>query len=142
MSNFGTQFFWTKRRLQGIIRMLNKIISFNYCTKGIAKNKKIAYNKVRKVRKKKGRDFMELAKVTTKGQITIPKAIRELLDLKEGSKIIFIQKGKDVIIKNSSMLALEKIQDAFEGEAERLGLKTEEDVVKMIKKSRKERKKD
>ena len=84
---------------------------------------------------------MELAKVTTKGQITIPKAIRELLDLKEGSKIIFIQKGKDVIIKNSSMLALEKIQDAFEGEAERLGLKTEEDVV-MIKKSRKERKKD
>ena len=67
---------------------------------------------------------MELAKVTTKGQITIPKAIRELLDLKEGSKIIFIQKGKDVIIKNSSMLALEKIQDAFEGEAERLGLKT------------------
>ena len=42
---------------------------------------------------------MELAKVTTKGQITIPKAIRELLDLKEGSKIIFIQKGKDVIIK-------------------------------------------
>ena len=31
------------------------------------------------------------------------------------------------------MLALEKIQDAFEGEAERLGLKTEEDVVKMIK---------
>ena len=85
---------------------------------------------------------MELAKVTTKGQITIPKAIRELLDLKEGSKIIFIQKGKDVIIKNSSMLALEKIQDAFEGEAELLGLKTEEDVVKMIKKSRKERKKD
>ncbi|MDO4392617.1 MAG: AbrB/MazE/SpoVT family DNA-binding domain-containing protein [Clostridium sp.] len=85
---------------------------------------------------------MELAKVTTKGQITIPKAIRELLDLKEGSKIIFIQKGKDVIIKNSSMLALEKIQDAFEGEAERLGLKTEEDVVKMIKKSRKERKKE
>lgn len=85
---------------------------------------------------------MELAKVTTKGQITIPKAIRELLDLKEGSKIIFIQKGKDVIIKNSSMLALEKIQDAFEGEAERIGLKTEEDVVKMIKKSRKERKKD
>ena len=29
---------------------------------------------------------MELAKVTTKGQVTIPKAIRDLLDLKEGSK--------------------------------------------------------
>lgn len=84
---------------------------------------------------------MELAKVTTKGQVTIPKAIREILDLKEGSKIIFIQKGNDIIIKNSAMLALEKIQNAFEGEAERLGLENEEDVVEMIKEFRKNRKK-
>ena len=82
---------------------------------------------------------MELAKVTTKGQITIPKSIREKLKLKEGSKIIFLQKGKDIIIKNSAMLALEKVQDAFDGEAERLGLKTEEDVVNMIKGFRKEK---
>ncbi len=85
---------------------------------------------------------MELAKVTTKGQITIPKPIRELLDLKEGSKILFIQKGKDIVIQNSAMLALEKIQSAFDGEAERLGLETEEDVVEMIKEFRKNRKKD
>lgn len=85
---------------------------------------------------------MELAKVTTKGQITIPKSIRELLDLKEGSKIIFIQKGKDIVIQNSAMLALEKIQKAFEGEAERLGLETEDDVVEIIKEFRKNRKKD
>ncbi len=85
---------------------------------------------------------MELAKVTTKGQITIPKPIRELLELKEGSKILFIQKGNDIVIQNSAMLALEKIQNAFEGEAERLGLKTEDDVVEMIKEFRKNRKKD
>ena len=85
---------------------------------------------------------MELAKVTTKGQITIPKSIRDMLNLKEGSKIIFIQRGKDIIIQNSAMLALEKIQDEFEGEAERLGLKTEEDVVKMIKEFRKEKRKE
>lgn len=85
---------------------------------------------------------MELAKVTTKGQVTIPKAIRDLLNLKEGSKIIFIQKGNDIVIKNSAMLSLEKIQDAFDGEAERLGLETEEDVVEMIKEFRKKRKKD
>ena len=84
---------------------------------------------------------MELAKVTTKGQITIPKAIRELLNLKEGSKIIFIQKGNDIIIKNSAMIALDKIQNAFEGEAERLGLETEEDVVKLIKEYRKNKRK-
>lgn len=84
---------------------------------------------------------MELAKITTKGQVTIPKAIREMLNLKDGSKIIFLQKGNDIIIKNSAMLALEKIQDAFEGEAERLNLETEEDVVELVKDFRKERKK-
>ena len=84
---------------------------------------------------------MELAKVTSKGQITIPKEIRDKLKLKEGSKILFFQRGDEIIIKNASMIALEKIQKEFEGEAERLGLETEEDVVKLIKEFRKERKK-
>ena len=48
---------------------------------------------------------MELAKVTTKGQVTIPKSIRELLELKENRKIFFIQKGNDVVIQNSAMIA-------------------------------------
>ncbi len=80
---------------------------------------------------------MESAKVTAKGQVTIPKSIRELLEIKEGSKILFIQKGNDVIIKNSAMIALENIQKEFDGEAKRLGLETEDDVVEMIKKYRK-----
>ncbi len=83
---------------------------------------------------------MELAKVTTKGQVTIPKAIRDKLDLKEGSKIIFIQRGNEIIIQNSAMIALEEIQEAFKGEAERLGLEIEEDVAQMIKEFRKSRK--
>lgn len=40
------------------------------------------------------------------------------------------------------MLALEKMQNAFDGEAERLSLETEDDVVEMIKEFRKNRKKD
>ena len=80
---------------------------------------------------------MESAKVTAKGQVTIPKSIREFLEIKEGSKILFIQKGNDVIIKNSAMIALENIQKEFDGEAKRLGLETEDDVVEMIKKYRK-----
>ena len=84
---------------------------------------------------------MELAKVTSKGQITIPKAIRDALKLKEGSKIIFFEKENEVVIKNAAMLSLNKIQKEFEGEAERLGIETEEDVVKLIKEFRRERKK-
>ena len=52
--------------------------------------------------------------------------------MKEGSKILFIRKGDDIVIQNSAMLALEKIQDAFDGEAERLDLKTEEDFVNIL----------
>lgn len=85
---------------------------------------------------------MELAKVTTKGQITIPKSIRDLLNIQEGSKIMFLQKGNDIVIKNTAMMALENIQEAFDGEAKRLGLEKEEDVVKMIKEFRKNRKKE
>jgi len=84
---------------------------------------------------------MELAKVTSKGQITIPVAIRNALGLKEGSKILFFKRGNEVIIKNATMLALEELQKEFEGEAERLGLKTEDDVVNLIKDFRKERNK-
>ena len=85
---------------------------------------------------------MESAKVTAKGQVTIPKSIREFLEIKEGSKILFIQKGNDVIIKNSAMIALENIQNEFDGEAKRLGLETEDDVVEMIKEYRKNKKKE
>jgi len=83
---------------------------------------------------------MELAKVTSKGQITIPKSIRDMLDIKDGSKIIFLQKDNDIIIKNSSMIALEKIQKVFSGEAKKLGLETEDDVVNLINDYRKEKK--
>ena len=80
---------------------------------------------------------MESAKVTAKGQVTIPKSIREFLEIKEGSKILFIQKGDNLIIKNLAMIALRNIQKEFDGEAKRLGLETEDDVVEMIKKYRK-----
>ena len=85
--------------------------------------------------------YVELAKVTTKGQITIPKSIRELLKLKNGSKVLFVQKNNEVIIQNSSMVALKKIQNSFDGEADRLELANDDDVVNFIKEVRKERKK-
>ena len=81
---------------------------------------------------------MELAKVTTKGQITIPVAIRKRLGIKDGDKLLFIEKPEGVVIVNPTMIALEKIGKAFEGEAERLGLENDDDVVAMIKEIRKE----
>jgi AbrB family looped-hinge helix DNA binding protein len=79
---------------------------------------------------------MELATVTSKGQVTIPVSIRRELGLKEGSKVLFFNKGSDVVIQNSVALALEKAQEHFADEAAALGLKTDEDVVRMVKEYR------
>ena len=81
---------------------------------------------------------MELAKVTSKGQVTIPIAIRKRLGIKDGDKLLFVEKPDGVVLMNPTMMALEKIGSAFEGEAERLGLKDDNDVVAMIKEIRKE----
>ena len=89
----------------------------------------------------KGSDYMELAKITSKGQITLPISIRRILNLKDGDKVAFIEKDGNYIIVNPVSLAIDEVRKEFEGEAERLGLKTEEDVAKMIKEIRKERKK-
>ena len=82
---------------------------------------------------------METAKVTSKGQITIPMGIRKKLGIKEGSKVLFIEDADRIYIADSSMRAIHEAQKAFQGEAERLGLKDEEDVVKMIREMRKEK---
>jgi len=81
---------------------------------------------------------MELAKITAKGQITIPVQIRKMLNLKVGDKVVFITDGGKVVMENSTRLAIREAQEAFTGLAEELGLKTEEDVVALVKEVRKE----
>ena len=76
---------------------------------------------------------MELAKVTSKGQITIPIAIRNALGIREGDKILFMEEGNRVILTNASTNALLKAQEAFQGAAEEFGIKNEEDVIKLVK---------
>ena len=82
---------------------------------------------------------MEPAKVTSKGQVTIPVAIRRLLGIQEGDKLLFIEEGDRVVMMHASTTALIKAQKAFEGEAERAGLKEEQDVVDLVKEIRAER---
>ena len=71
---------------------------------------------------------MEIAKITTKGQITLPINIRRKLNLKDGEyKII-----------NPTKLAILEAQEAFAGLADELGLRSEEDVINLCKQVRKE----
>jgi AbrB family looped-hinge helix DNA binding protein len=94
---------------------------------------------LKKVRNsEKGLIYMELAKITSKGQITIPIEIRKKLGLKDGDKVLFLEEGNKVIMVNSTLLALKEAQKAFEGEAEKAGIKDEQDIVDLIKQIRKE----
>ena len=79
---------------------------------------------------------MELAKVTSKGQVTIPVEIRKKLGIKNGDKVLFIEDAGRIYMMNFSMEALREAQIAFKGEAERLGLKNDDDVMEMIKAER------
>lgn len=48
--------------------------------------------------------FMDTAKVMSKGQVTIPKRIRELLNLENGDYVTFVVNKDRVEIQNSKVL--------------------------------------
>ena len=76
---------------------------------------------------------MNLARVSINGQITVPIDIRNLLGLKAGDKVLFVENDRgDVILTNASNIALAKAQTAFQGAADELGIKNEEDVQKLV----------
>ena len=81
---------------------------------------------------------MEISRVTSKGQITIPIEIRKKLNLKTGDKVVFIEEGDKIIFANSSMIALREFQEGMKGEAERAGIHSEEELSKLVKEIRKE----
>ena len=83
--------------------------------------------------------MIELSKVSAKGQVTIPLELRKKLQLTEGSKVAFITDDNGrIYLANSSLLALKDVQNAFDGVAEALGIKSDDDVAEFVKSSLKE----
>lgn len=80
---------------------------------------------------------MNLAKISSNGQITVPIEIRRLLKLKEGDKILFIQRENgEVVIDNASATAIFKAQKAFTGVAEQLENPDEDEIQSWIEEIR------
>jgi AbrB family looped-hinge helix DNA binding protein len=48
-----------------------------------------------------------VARVTSKGQVTVPKSVREALDLEEGDSLVFHVEGKRAVV--SKTLSLDEL---------------------------------
>lgn len=75
---------------------------------------------------------MNLAKVSANGQVTVPVEIRRLLQLKEGDKLLFIERDGQVVIDNASTTAIIRAQDAFTGAAKDFGVSSADDVQSLV----------
>ena len=83
---------------------------------------------------------MEIAKVTSKGQITIPRDIRAKMNISRGDKIVFFEDNGKIYFQNSASIgikALEDLQVIMKGEAKKAGFNDPDDVTKYIKSLRK-----
>ena len=82
--------------------------------------------------------FVDNAKVMAKGQVTIPKDVREVLGVTSGDRISFIVEGGTVRIVNSAVYAMQMLQKEMSGEAEKSGLASDDDVMALIRELRNE----
>ena len=77
--------------------------------------------------------FVDNATVMSKGQITIPKDIRDLLGLSCGDRVTFIVDGSDSVrLVNAATYAMQLLQANMSGAATEAGISSEEDVMAMI----------
>jgi len=83
---------------------------------------------------------LDVAKVTSKGQMTIPASVRAAIGVRTGDKVLFVRADDGTIsLYGSNMEALRMAQEGFEGAAEEAGLKTPDDVVDLVKQVRHDR---
>ena len=76
---------------------------------------------------------MNLARVSSNGQITVPAEIRRSLGLKSGDKILFFQnQNGEIVMTNASSNAIIKAQAAFKGASSEMGISNEDDVQALV----------
>lgn len=81
---------------------------------------------------------MDIAKISSKGQITIPVSVRNKLNLKTGDKIVIFEENGRFYFENSAMLAFKHAETAFAGEAQKAGFATEDDLQEYMQDIRRE----
>ncbi|MDR1559840.1 MAG: AbrB/MazE/SpoVT family DNA-binding domain-containing protein [Clostridiales bacterium] len=78
------------------------------------------------------------AKVMSKGQITLPIDIRQKLKLRTGDRVALIYENDRVIMMNPAIYAMENFTQAMDGEWEKAGIKSEDDILELCREVREE----
>ena len=77
---------------------------------------------------------MDVAKLSSKGQLTIPQDIRNKLRLKQGDKVVFVEEPNGrVYLANASLVAFKELVASMKGEAADQGILTEADVNDLVR---------
>lgn len=82
--------------------------------------------------------FIDNAKVMAKGQITIPKDVREILGISNGDRVTFVVENGNVRLINSAVYAMQILQSKMVGEAEASGLTSDDAIMDLVKEIRAE----
>ena len=76
------------------------------------------------------------AKVMSKGQITLPVDIRRNMGLSTGDRVALIYENDRVIMMNPAIYAMETLQKEMDGEWEKAGIHSEEDIASLLREIR------
>ena len=82
--------------------------------------------------------FIDNAKVMSKGQVTIPKDVREILGISSVDRITFVVENGNVRLINSAIYAMQLLQAQMANEAENTGLTSDEAIMDLVKEVRAE----
>ena len=82
--------------------------------------------------------FIDNAKVMSKGQVTIPKDVREILGISSGDRVTFVVENGSVRLINSAVYAMQLLQAQMANEAENTGLTSDEAIMDLVKEVRAE----
>jgi AbrB family looped-hinge helix DNA binding protein len=82
--------------------------------------------------------MIDNAKVMSKGQVTIPKEIRNRLKIMEGNRVTFICEDDYAIVMNANLYAMRTLQKEMRGEFEKAGIHGESDIMDLVREVRAE----
>jgi len=70
----------------------------------------------------------DMVKVSPKGQIVIPKDVRERLGVRTGERLLVLSRGGEILLRKTEEVSIEEIAEKIENQTKRQGI----DVDKLV----------